>query len=117
VQLTSPHSHRAVSLQERQAEMLREKIKALESRIMDMVRNGNENAHVATLQRLLREASVDERQVRVLEQQALLGVHRARFRGGDAKETRVKQLQVVNEAAVPHALLRLLAQGRVGRHG
>ncbi len=43
VQLTSPHSHRAVSLQERQAEMLREKIKALEQRIMDMVRNGNDN--------------------------------------------------------------------------
>jgi uncharacterized protein YigA (DUF484 family) len=32
VHLTSPHSHRAVSLQERQAEMLREKIKALEHR-------------------------------------------------------------------------------------
>ena len=43
VQLTSPHGNRAVSLQERQAEMLREKIKALEHRIMDMVRNGNEN--------------------------------------------------------------------------
>jgi uncharacterized protein YigA (DUF484 family) len=43
VQLTSPHGQRAVSLQERQAEMLREKIKGLEHRIMDMVRNGNEN--------------------------------------------------------------------------
>ena len=43
VQFTSPHSHRAVSLQERQAEMLREKIKVLEHRIMDMIRNGNEN--------------------------------------------------------------------------
>ncbi|HEX6242726.1 MAG TPA: DUF484 family protein, partial [Polyangiales bacterium] len=43
VQLTSPHGNRAVSLQERQAEMLREKIKALEHRIMDMVRYGNEN--------------------------------------------------------------------------
>ena len=43
VHLTSPHSNRAVSLQERQAEMLREKIKALEHRIMDMIRNGNEN--------------------------------------------------------------------------
>jgi uncharacterized protein YigA (DUF484 family) len=47
VQLTSPHSHRAVSLQERQAEMLREKIKALEHRVMDMVRNGNENVIIA----------------------------------------------------------------------
>jgi uncharacterized protein len=43
VQLTSPHGNRAVSLQERQAEMLREKIKALEQRIMEMVRHGNEN--------------------------------------------------------------------------
>lgn len=43
VHLTSPHGNRAVSLQERQAEMLREKIKALEHRIMDMVRYGNEN--------------------------------------------------------------------------
>ena len=43
VQLTSPHSQRAVSLQERQANMLREKIKMLEQRIMEMIRNVNEN--------------------------------------------------------------------------
>ncbi len=43
VQLSSPHSSRAVSLQERQAGMLREKIKALEHRIMDMIRHGSEN--------------------------------------------------------------------------
>jgi hypothetical protein len=43
VQLNSPHGHRAVSLQERQAEMLREKIKLLEQRIMEMVRHGNDN--------------------------------------------------------------------------
>jgi len=43
VHLTSPHSHRAVSLQERQAEMLREKIKAHEHRIMDMIRNSSDN--------------------------------------------------------------------------
>ena len=47
VQLTSPHGNRAVSLQERQAEMLREKIKALEHRIMDMVRHGSENMVIA----------------------------------------------------------------------
>ena len=47
VQLTSPHGNRAVSLQERQAEMLREKIKALEQRIMEMVRHGNENMVIA----------------------------------------------------------------------
>lgn len=43
VQLSSGHGSRAVSLQERQAEMLREKIKTLERRIMEMVRNGNDN--------------------------------------------------------------------------
>jgi uncharacterized protein YigA (DUF484 family) len=47
VQLTSPHGNRAVSLQERQAEMLREKIKALEHRVMDMVRHGNENVIIS----------------------------------------------------------------------
>jgi uncharacterized protein YigA (DUF484 family) len=36
-----------VSLQERQAEMLREKIKGLEQRIMEMVRNSTENAGIA----------------------------------------------------------------------
>ena len=43
VHLNSPHNNRAVSLQERQAEMLREKIKAHEHRIMDMIRNGSDN--------------------------------------------------------------------------
>ena len=43
VKLTSPHGQRAVSLQERQAEMLREKIRALEMRSMDMMRHGTEN--------------------------------------------------------------------------
>ena len=43
VQLTSPHGGRAVSLQERQAGMLRDKIKILEQRIMEMMRHGNEN--------------------------------------------------------------------------
>ena len=43
VQFTSPHSNRTVGLQERQAEMLREKIKGLEHRVMEMIRNGSEN--------------------------------------------------------------------------
>ena len=47
IQLNHPHGHRTVSLQERQAEMLREKIKGLESRIMDMIRNGQENLSIA----------------------------------------------------------------------
>ena len=47
VQLSSPHGNRAVSQQERQAEMLRDKIKAMEHRLMDMIRNGNENLIIA----------------------------------------------------------------------
>ena len=47
VQITSPHGARAVSLQERQAEMLREEIKGLEHRVMDMVRNSGENTAIA----------------------------------------------------------------------
>jgi len=43
IQITSPHGQRAVSLQERQMEMLREKIKGLEYRIMEMIRHGQEN--------------------------------------------------------------------------
>ena len=43
VRLTSPHGQRAVSLQERQAEMMREKIRVLELRMMDMMRHGTEN--------------------------------------------------------------------------
>lgn len=47
VQLNSGHGKRAVSLQERQAEMLREKIKVLERGLMDMIRYGNENVQIA----------------------------------------------------------------------
>lgn len=47
VQLTSPHGMRAVSLQERQMEMLRERIKGLEHKIMEMIRNGQENVLIA----------------------------------------------------------------------
>ena len=47
VQLTHLHGHRAISLQERQAEMLREKIKGLEQRLMEMIRNGQENVAIA----------------------------------------------------------------------
>ncbi|MBX3610624.1 MAG: DUF484 family protein [Hydrogenophaga sp.] len=56
VQLTSPHGGRAVSLQERQAEMLREKIKGLELKAADMVRHGKDNTAIADkLQRWTRE--------------------------------------------------------------
>ncbi len=47
VRFVSPHGQRAVSLQERQADMLREKIRALEHRMMEMIRNGSDNAVLA----------------------------------------------------------------------
>ena len=47
VRLSSPHGARAVSLQERQADMLREKIRALEQRLMDMMRHGTDNEVLA----------------------------------------------------------------------
>ncbi len=47
VQLTSPHGQRAVSLQERQMEMLRERIRGLERKIVEMIRNGQDNVAIA----------------------------------------------------------------------
>jgi len=47
IQLTSPHGHRAVSLQERQMEMLRDKIKGLERQIVEMIRHGQDNVAIA----------------------------------------------------------------------
>jgi uncharacterized protein YigA (DUF484 family) len=47
IQLTSPHGQRAVSLQQRQMEMLRDKIKGLEGKIMEMIRHGQENTAIA----------------------------------------------------------------------
>ena len=47
VQLSSPHGQRAVSLQERQMEMLRERIKGLEHKIMEMIRHSQENVAIA----------------------------------------------------------------------
>ena len=47
VQLTSPFGQRAVSLQERQMEMLRERIKGLEKKIVEMIRNGQDNVAIA----------------------------------------------------------------------
>ncbi|MGH6636980.1 MAG: DUF484 family protein [Polaromonas sp.] len=47
VQLSSGHGSRAVSLQERQAGMLREKIKGLETRMVEMIRHGQDNVAIA----------------------------------------------------------------------
>ena len=47
VQLSSGHGTRAISLQERQAGMLREKIKGLEGRVVEMIRHGQDNLVIA----------------------------------------------------------------------
>ncbi|HWH83630.1 MAG TPA: DUF484 family protein [Burkholderiaceae bacterium] len=47
IQLTSPHGQRAVSLQERQMEMLRDKIRGLEGKIIEMIRYGQDNVGIA----------------------------------------------------------------------
>ena len=47
IRLTSPIGGRAVSLQERQMEVLREKIKAMELRLVELIRIGEENDVIA----------------------------------------------------------------------
>ena len=89
VQIMSPHGKRAVSLQERQAEMLRGKIKALEQRTMEMVRHSKHNSAIAhkvhqwgcTLQRSL---SADELPEVLLQSlQSILDVPQAALRVWD----------------------------------
>jgi hypothetical protein len=47
IHLTSPHGQRAVSLQERQLEMMRERVKGLEMKLVEMIRHGQENVAIA----------------------------------------------------------------------
>ena len=47
MQLPHPHDGQAISLVERQSLMLRERVKALESRVAEMVRHGQENDAIA----------------------------------------------------------------------
>jgi uncharacterized protein len=95
VQLSSPHGQRAVSLQERQMQMLRERIKGLEARIMDMVRNSQENVAIADrLQRYTREilltsaaSELPARMVATLKHEFLIPAAAIRLWGlGDAHD-------------------------------
>ena len=80
VQLSSPHGTRAVSLQERQMDLLREKHKGLEQKIMEMIRHGQDNVAIADrLHRYTRAlmltvdaADLPEVVVRELKQQFLI---------------------------------------------
>lgn len=87
VQLSSGHGSRAVSLQERQAGLLRDKIKTLEGKIVDMIRHGTENVGIAErLQRCTRNL--------------LLTAH-----ARDLPETIVHELK--GQFAIPQAAVKL----------
>ena len=91
VQLSSPHGARAVSLQERQMQMLRERIKGLEARIMDMVRHSQEN--VAIADRLQRYTS-------------------AILLTADARELPARMVETLrHEFQIPQAAIRLWGLG------
>jgi uncharacterized protein len=91
IQLTSPHGHRAVSLQERQMEMLRERIKGLEAKIVEMIRHGQENVAIAEkLHRFTRAilltsdaAALPQRMVDVLRHEFLIPQAAIRVWGAD----------------------------------
>ena len=80
IQLSSPHGTRAVSLQERQMDLLREKHKGLEQKIMEMIRHGQENVAIAdrlhrytrALMLTVNAADLPEVVVRELKQQFLI---------------------------------------------
>ena len=94
IQLSSPHGTRAVSLQERQMELLREKHKGLEMKIMEMIRHGQENVAIAdrlhryTRALMLTEDAADlpEVIVRELKQQFLIPQAGIRVWGGDPQQ-------------------------------
>lgn len=92
VQLTSPHGQRAVSLQERQMEMLRERIKGLEHKIVEMIRHGQENLAIAdklhrytrAILATRRPAELPERMVESLAHEFLIPQATIRLWGLDA---------------------------------
>ena len=87
VQLSSGHGGRAVSLQERQAGLLRDKIKTLEGKVVDMIRHGQENVGIADkLQRCTRNL--------------LLTAH-----ARDLPETIVREIK--GQFAIPQAAIKL----------
>ena len=87
VELSSGHGGRAVSLQERQAGLLRDKIKTLEGKVVEMIRHGAENVVIADkLQRCTRNL--------------LLTAH-----ARDLPETIVRELK--GQFAIPQAAIKV----------
>jgi len=107
VQLTSPHGQRAVSLQERQMEMLRDKVKGLEMKIIELIRNGQDNIALADkLHRWTRSimltdsaADVPEVLVRELKHQFLIPQAGIRVWGADEAYAAMPFAQAVSDDA------------------
>jgi uncharacterized protein len=107
VQLTSPHGQRAVSLQERQMEMLRERIKGLEGKIVEMIRHGQENMAIADrLHRWTRAllltadaAALPARLVDELRHEFMIPQAAIRVWGGDAVHAQMPFAQDVSADA------------------
>jgi len=107
IQLTSPFGQRAVSLQERQMEMLRERIKGLERKIVEMIRNGQDNVAIAErLHRWTRAlmltddaAQLPEVLLRELQQHFLVPSAGLRLWGLDAAYAELPQAAAVSDEA------------------
>jgi uncharacterized protein YigA (DUF484 family) len=105
IQLASPFGHRAVSLQERQMEMLRERIKGLEKKIVEMIRNSQDNVAIADrLHRWTRAlmltadpADLPEVLLRELQQQFLVPRAGLRVWGLEARYGTLAQASAVSE--------------------
>ena len=105
IRLASPHGTRAVSLQERQMEMLRERIKGLEHKIIEMIRAGQENVAIADrLHRWTRSLMLtpDPRDlpdvlVSQVQQQFLVPQAAVRLWGVEAAYAELPQAQGVSE--------------------
>ena len=92
VQLGNPHGGRAVSLQERQMDMLRDKLKGMEMAIIEMIRHGQENMAIAdklhrwtrALMLTMSAADVPDVLVRELIHQYMVPQAAVRLWGADA---------------------------------
>ncbi|MDP1901526.1 MAG: DUF484 family protein [Rubrivivax sp.] len=105
VQLTSPHGQRAVSLQERQMEMLRERIKGLEHKIVEMIRHSQENLLIADrLHRFTRvillttdPAELPARMVASLKHEFMIPQAAIRLWGVDAAHNGATEVELPSE--------------------
>jgi len=107
IQLTSPFGQRAVSLQERQMEMLRDRIKGLEKKIVEMIRNGQDNVAIAdrlhrwtrALMLTTEPSQLPEVLLRELQQQFLVPRAGLRVWGVDAAHAELPQAAAVSDEA------------------